>query len=70
MNLFFVVFILFERINGQCEYFEGPRNPLETYCQSEIEEREFKMVVRDPASQGSTFCLAFSLVLSESKKIT
>ena len=50
MNLISIYFLIFKKISAQCEYFEGPRNGLETYCESEIKDREFKMVVREAAN--------------------
>ena len=44
--------VVLQRANGQlndCESFEGPKTGLETYCQDEINKRQYKSIVRNGA---------------------
>ena len=42
--------VLLQVANGQlndCEPFQGPQTGLETYCQDEINQRQYKSIVRN-----------------------
>ena len=44
-----ILVILTEGQLNDCEPFVGPTTGLETYCQDEIKQRQYKSIVRNPS---------------------
>ena len=58
-----ILVVLAEGQLNDCEPFVGPTTGLETYCQDEINQRQYKSIVRNPSRNPLGMLLLTSILI-------